>query len=373
LNTLAIDDIIQTSPTTSLKPRSHSIPTPIPLTLSVPSPTSSYHSIQPHQLHHHDHTNHHPTHTYAHTHTHDRSNSRPLALPSPLHSSLSLSLRSPSQLHRNTRLESNTSIASTDTNTSTSSSYTNTQSTTSTPTTNDHTNDSTSTQHCTILVAEDSIPLTKMLARILERLNYSYKICNNGLQVVNEYQQNHELYSACLMDIQMPLLSGTEATRCIRDMELRNEWCALPIIAYTSCDSADDRRLAYESGIDDYLIKPSTMLQLFTSLVKNVEKTRIHRQNCICRCRCTNEIEINFHISTPPHEQPHEEMKEEDNEAYSGDKYKSVPLNNNDNDMILSVTLSTPYHNLNHKTSSSAASKSHPINLQLLQNILKGT
>jgi CheY-like chemotaxis protein len=68
-------------------------------------------------------------------------------------------------------------------------------------------------------------------------------------------------YAAVLMDCQMPVLDGFEATRRIRAMN-----CRTPIIALTAGAADTERQLAMEAGMDDFLSKPIGRLELRTML-----------------------------------------------------------------------------------------------------------
>ena len=74
--------------------------------------------------------------------------------------------------------------------------------------------------------------------------------------------QKHN-YAAILMDMQMPAMNGLDATRRIREiLEHRDT----PIIAMTANAFAEDKRLCLEAGMNDFLTKPFTPEQLYTTL-----------------------------------------------------------------------------------------------------------
>jgi len=78
-----------------------------------------------------------------------------------------------------------------------------------------------------ILLAEDNIPMNTMLQLKLTRLGYNVDSVTNGQDAVNLVQA--KCYDAILMDLQMPMLDGFEATKCIR--QLPDEMSTVPIIA----------------------------------------------------------------------------------------------------------------------------------------------
>lgn len=98
-----------------------------------------------------------------------------------------------------------------------------------------------------ILVAEDNSPLQRLAGRLLTTLGFEFDIASNGQEAVNYAIMN--AYDLCLMDIDMPIMDGFEATRIIR-----SEVKYFPIMALSGNLHAKDRYL--ETGMDDFLEKP---------------------------------------------------------------------------------------------------------------------
>ncbi len=65
-----------------------------------------------------------------------------------------------------------------------------------------------------------------------------------------------------LMDCQMPVLDGLEATRRIRDVERRAGWSRVPVVALTANSASEDRARCAEAGMDAFLSKPFTEEEL---------------------------------------------------------------------------------------------------------------
>lgn len=113
-----------------------------------------------------------------------------------------------------------------------------------------------------ILIAEDNIINQKVAAALLRNLGISSEIVDNGLDAV-EMCTRHE-YSAVLMDCQMPRMDGLEATRRIRALNRRR----VPIIALSAGTALEERKLALNAGMDDFLCKPITRKDLETMLAR---------------------------------------------------------------------------------------------------------
>ena len=98
----------------------------------------------------------------------------------------------------------------------------------------------------------------KLAVRMLERLGYQPDIVSNGNDALAAFER--EVYSAIVMDCQMPVMDGYEATRHIREQEQRlqaaRDRAHIPIIALTANAMQGDRERCKAAGMDDYLSKP---------------------------------------------------------------------------------------------------------------------
>ena len=110
-----------------------------------------------------------------------------------------------------------------------------------------------------VLVAEDTPVNQKLARRILEKRGHSIVVVDNGEKAVTAWQ--HGRFDIILMDVQMPVLDGFQATAQIREQETATG-THIPIIAMTAHALAGDRERCLESGMDDYISKPLNARQL---------------------------------------------------------------------------------------------------------------
>ncbi|KAJ5735975.1 CheY-like superfamily [Penicillium malachiteum] len=117
-----------------------------------------------------------------------------------------------------------------------------------------------------ILLAEDNDVNVKVAVRILEKAKHHVTVVGNGLQAVQEVQCRR--YDVVLMDIQMPVMGGFEATATIRQYEKAQSLPRTPIVALTAHAMLGDREKCLESGMDDYVSKPLQPSQMMETILK---------------------------------------------------------------------------------------------------------
>jgi two-component system, sensor histidine kinase len=105
-----------------------------------------------------------------------------------------------------------------------------------------------------ILLAEDNLVNQKVASRMLEKAGHQVTLVNNGEEAVAVFQK--QSFDMILMDIQMPIMSGDNATRLIREQEELNKNTPIPIIALTAHAMSGDREKYLALGMNDYLTKP---------------------------------------------------------------------------------------------------------------------
>src|SRR5262249_8955520 len=105
----------------------------------------------------------------------------------------------------------------------------------------------------TIIVAEDHLSSRLMLAKLLRRMGYSVLEASNGIDALGHARGERPL--AILMDINMPVMDGSEATVALRaDPALRD----IPIFALTGDVTVVNRERIGEAGVQGYIEKPVT-------------------------------------------------------------------------------------------------------------------
>lgn len=121
-----------------------------------------------------------------------------------------------------------------------------------------------------ILCAEDNELNAEILGAMLDMVEVKYRICQNGKQLLEEFEKHPKDYDAILTDIQMPVMNGYEATRAIREGSAE-EGKNIPIIAMTANVFAEDIQRCLKAGMNAHIPKPVDRKAL-TGVIKNVMK-----------------------------------------------------------------------------------------------------
>ncbi len=132
--------------------------------------------------------------------------------------------------------------------------------------------ESTQFENAKILVVEDNPVNMTLMLRVLEKANYQTLSAVHGEEALAILKDNADV-AAVLMDCQMPVMDGFEATRQIRQMPGFED---LPIIAVTANIAEDDQQRCWDAGMSDYLAKPASRTLIEKTLVKWLGKT--HQQ-----------------------------------------------------------------------------------------------
>lgn len=114
-----------------------------------------------------------------------------------------------------------------------------------------------------VLLAEDNSVNQRVAVRLLERAGYNVTVVSDGLQVISATETGS--FDVVLMDVQMAVLDGMEATRSIRRRE-QSTGGRLPIIALTAHAMHGYRERCLEAGMDGYLSKPVNSQELVATI-----------------------------------------------------------------------------------------------------------
>jgi polar amino acid transport system substrate-binding protein len=114
-----------------------------------------------------------------------------------------------------------------------------------------------------ILIVEDNATNQRVVEGLLGKRGHQTSVVNHGREAIEALERGD--FDLVLMDVQMPVLDGLEATRIIR----RNpRWHSLPIVGLTAHAMAGDREQCLAAGMNDYLAKPVRPPALLETVIK---------------------------------------------------------------------------------------------------------
>ena len=120
-------------------------------------------------------------------------------------------------------------------------------------------------------MAEDNEINSEILSEVLSGEGASCEITENGELALERFSRAEmDEFDAILMDVQMPVMNGYEATRAIRALE-REDAKTIPIIAMTANAFAEDVKDALAAGMNAHIAKPIDMESLKKTLGKYLE------------------------------------------------------------------------------------------------------
>ncbi|MGN0563431.1 MAG: response regulator transcription factor [Candidatus Heritagella sp.] len=100
-----------------------------------------------------------------------------------------------------------------------------------------------------ILIAEDDSELRQLFSHVLIKNGFAVKGVSNGKEALDTLQK--EYYDLIISDIMMPVMDGYQLVQ-----NLRESGSTIPVLMITAKDAFDDMRLGFQSGSDDYMVKP---------------------------------------------------------------------------------------------------------------------
>lgn len=116
---------------------------------------------------------------------------------------------------------------------------------------------------CMVLLVEDNLINQKIAEKMLGRIGLDVEIVTNGQEAIDWMTENKEKVHLILMDIQMPVMNGLDATRELRKMNIDT-----PIVALTANALKGDRDICIEAGMNDYVGKPFKLDDLTSVILK---------------------------------------------------------------------------------------------------------
>jgi two-component system, sensor histidine kinase and response regulator len=125
-----------------------------------------------------------------------------------------------------------------------------------------------------VLLAEDNAVNQLLVLRLLEKWGHRVTIAPNGKAALEALEKRS--YDVILMDVQMPMMNGWDATRAIRERE-RSTGTHIPIVAMTAHAMKGDDEKCLAAGMDDYLAKPIRTFELI-ALLDQIASRKAARQ-----------------------------------------------------------------------------------------------
>lgn len=105
-----------------------------------------------------------------------------------------------------------------------------------------------------VMVVEDNVTNQLFITLVLDDLNLQYEVANNGQEAVTMFE--NKKFDIILMDENMPIMNGTEATKKILEIEKEKQLKHTPIVALTANALKGDKERFMQAGMDDYVTKP---------------------------------------------------------------------------------------------------------------------
>ncbi|MDU6258355.1 MAG: response regulator [Haemophilus parainfluenzae] len=115
-----------------------------------------------------------------------------------------------------------------------------------------------------ILLVDDDVELTDLLAKILQLTGFEVDIANNGEEALEKLNESHQLV---LLDVMIPVLNGIETLKKIRQIS------NIPVMMLTARGQEIDRVIGLELGADDYLPKPFNDRELVARIKAILRRT----------------------------------------------------------------------------------------------------
>lgn len=125
-----------------------------------------------------------------------------------------------------------------------------------------------------ILIAEDDRELRQLFSHVLTRHGYTVTGVSNGQEALDA--MDADFFDMIISDIMMPVMDGYELVR-----QLREVGNTTPVLMITARDAFDDMRMGFQSGVDDYMVKPinvNEMVLRVQALLRRAQMINDRRQ-----------------------------------------------------------------------------------------------
>jgi len=123
-----------------------------------------------------------------------------------------------------------------------------------------------------ILIVEDNQVNQKVVTTVLRKRGFSIEVAGDGTEALAKLEKS-PAFDLILMDVQMPVLDGLEATRLIRKDP---RWKGLPIVAMTAHAMSGDMERCLEAGMNGYISKPVHPSQLLETVDGYLHRSLVH-------------------------------------------------------------------------------------------------
>ena len=118
-----------------------------------------------------------------------------------------------------------------------------------------------------VLVVDDDVRLAAVLDRGLTEEGYAVDVAHNGVET--QYLAEIHAYALIILDIMMPGIDGLTVCRSLRGAGLET-----PILMLTAKDAVADRVAGFDTGADDYLVKPFALAELVAGFERSRDVNR---------------------------------------------------------------------------------------------------
>lgn len=116
-----------------------------------------------------------------------------------------------------------------------------------------------------VLIVEKDSASTLAIKEILERNKIEFDSVKNGIIAVEKYEKamrDQESYKLIIIELDIPLMSGFEATKKIREIEIKKNYAHSKIWGFSESNDINTVEICKDSGIDNYLSKPFNFEQV---------------------------------------------------------------------------------------------------------------